>query len=374
MKILAASSITADSNYANAINFIKIADGFAKLGHEVKVVCREPRRGKVTVDELRKQFHLCERLTFVQVPSTFFFFPLNQNGSFANQVTEVSTEFKPDLSYCRNYVAPVRLAESGIPVIAESHAHPGNTQKPLMDMVRGLIKESDFIGLITISPVLKNNFISLGVPEEKIFILPDAVDNELFKRPSNFKQSERENPVVVYSGHLYDYKGIPTILSAAKLLPDVNFKLVGGHEEDVKRVSDEIRIKKLTNLSLTGHLPHSEVPQHLWNADVLLLPPSGKHPSAQWTSPVKLGEYLASGTPVVATKIPALNYWLTDKEVKFVEPDNPESLAKGIRSILENPVKNVERIRKARELAQKLSYERRCERMLRFAEINVPEH
>ena len=41
--------------------------------------------------------------------------------------------------------------------------------------------------------------------------------------------------------------------------------------------------------------------------------------SSAWTSPLKLAEYLASGSPVVATRIPALLDWITDTEVELVD-------------------------------------------------------
>ena len=42
MKVAVASSFPLDSNYASAINVVKIADGFASLGNEVILFCRNP--------------------------------------------------------------------------------------------------------------------------------------------------------------------------------------------------------------------------------------------------------------------------------------------------------------------------------------------
>ena len=56
------------------------------------------------------------------------------------------------------------------------------------------------------------------------------------------------------------------------------------------------------------------------------------------TSPVKLGEYLASGTPIVASDISALRDWLTDDDVHFVLPDDGSDLAQGILKVLNNRV------------------------------------
>lgn len=234
-------------------------------------------------------------------------------------------------------------------------------------MVRAAERSKDFRALVTIAPVLRDNFIELGVPPEKVHILADAVDLDLFNRPAGYVKESRDRPKIVYAGHLYDYKGIPTILEAARLLPKYDFALVGGHAADVERVSDHVKSNRLTNVALTGLLPLSAVPEHLWESDVLLLPPSANHPSAQWTSPVKLGEYLASGNPVVATRIPALEYWLRNDEVLFVPPDDGNALASGIRHLLENIKHAVEIANRGSRFALNLSYRKRCKKIIELA-------
>ena len=42
MKILVASAFEASSQWAHAINTVKMAQGFARLGHAVTLVCRRP--------------------------------------------------------------------------------------------------------------------------------------------------------------------------------------------------------------------------------------------------------------------------------------------------------------------------------------------
>jgi glycosyltransferase involved in cell wall biosynthesis len=93
-----------------------------------------------------------------------------------------------------------------------------------------------------------------------------------------------------------------------------------------------------------------------------------KHPSSAWTSPIKLGEYLASGTPLVATDIPALRDWITDKEAEIVSPDNVEGLAEGIRRLLHDKQRAEGLCEAGLERAQELSYERRAEAMLQRLE------
>jgi len=368
MNILVASAFQADSRFAHAINTLKMADGFARLGHQVTVVCRRPRAGRVSMTELRTDYGLSDELQVLQVRSRLLGLRLDEHRHFAFQVTRVARRLGVDFAYSRNYLAPAALSRMGIAVVAESHAHPENRSKHLAQMVNALAEEEAFRKLVTIAPILKDNFVGLGVPEHKIMVLPDAVDLALFQRPAAFSRATPgERPRVVYAGHLYDYKGIPTILDAAALMPECDFVLIGGKPEDLQRHGRVICERRLDNVELAGWLAHTQVPDRLWNADVLLLPPSAQHPSARWTSPVKLGEYLASGTPVVASRIPALEYWVDEEQVCFTLPDDGADLVAGIRRVLEDPGYAAALSRSAAAFAEGLSYQRRCRQILDVA-------
>ena len=52
MKIIVISNFPMDSNYAHAINVIKLADAFANIGHQVIIICRDPN----SKDFLKKDF------------------------------------------------------------------------------------------------------------------------------------------------------------------------------------------------------------------------------------------------------------------------------------------------------------------------------
>src|SRR5690606_23367322 len=104
---------------------------------------------------------------------------------------------------------------------------------------------------------------------------------------------------------------------------------------------------KLKNVKLYGMQPHSNVPQYLWNADLLLLTHTLQHPSAKFTSPVKLAEYFAAEVPVISAKIPSILDWLKD-EVFFYEPDNSISLVKTIQYALKEKKLCDEKVSKAK--------------------------
>lgn len=365
MRILVASAFEASSQLANAINTVKMAQGFARLGHQVTIVCRQPPEGIVSPEKLAKIYGLTEPLVWVQLPSKIFGYSINQNWRFALLALSVALQKRPNLVYARNYIFPWLTSKLRIVTVAEKHSPIETNTAPFRRLVDAT-RHPNFYLWVTISHRLANYYHSQGVPEKKLIVLSDAVDLKLFQRPDRLPASPyAENCTnVAYVGHLYDYKGIPTVLEAAAIALDVRFHFVGGLAKDIDKQQKRSQALKLHNVTFHGLKPQVEVPNFLWHADVLLLPPSQHHPSAAWTSPVKLGEYLASGTPIVATDIPALRDWLTDKEVEFVEPDNAEAMVEGIRHLL-NDLQRSEQLRRYGLVkAQELSYEQRAEAIL----------
>ena len=102
----------------------------------------------------------------------------------------------------------------------------------------------------------------------------------------------------------------------------------------------------------------------MFKADLLLLPPSGKHPSANWTSPVKLGEYLASKTPILASRIPALTNFLTDEEVFFFDADDPKNLAEMILFIKNNDKLALKKSERGYQKAITMSYDLKAKKII----------
>ena len=140
----------------------------------------------------------------------------------------------------------------------------------------------------------------------------------------------------------------------------VIFHFIGGLQEDINRQQANAAGLNLLNVTFHGLRPHSEVPPFLWHADVLLLVPTAHHPSAAWTSPMKLGEYLSSGKPVICSDIPALRNWLNSDEAHFVNPDDPKALVNAIQKILGRPDYGKSLAEKGIKKAKTLTFEKRA--------------
>ncbi len=187
-----------------------------------------------------------------------------------------------------------------------------------------------------------------GLDPKKILCRVNAVDIEQFASDMSrevarsrlgklFPQLSPEEKVVVYTGHLYGWKGVDTLVATVPYLPKtVRVVLVGGTTADVATFRERhVALIESGHISVTGHRPHVEMP--LWQkaADVLVLPNTAKEDiSKYYTSPMKLFEYMASGRPIVASDIPSIREVADDSVVMFVAADDPKALAESILRLL----------------------------------------
>ena len=352
---------------AHAINVVKTAGGFARLGCRTTLLCRLPK--DCAVDDALRSYGESQ-LEIELAPADL---PCNEDPAspeaFARWAMERLTALAPDAVYARHFHVAVAVAKQGLPTALETHAHVGDRNPALLHALGAARDAGPLDAIITISPVLADYYMASGAAADRVHIVPDGVDMALFE-PLQQDESQRcvkltRRPRIVYAGHLYRYKGVYTLLEAAALSPECDVLFVGGAPEDVHALEDAAAQGAITNARCVGMVAHAQLPEYLWSADVLVLPPSANHPSARWTSPVKLGEYLASGRPIVASRIEALERLVEPPLVHWCKPDDPADMAKTINTALRvSPAKQISHAKLRQERARAYAYPARAQRIL----------
>jgi glycosyltransferase involved in cell wall biosynthesis len=355
------SELNLGSHKAHAINVIKTAGGFVRLGNRVTLLCRGPLDQRPSSELLATYGETNLAVELDPGPAGDDEAASAATGRWA---ARRAATLGADVVYARHFHGALEARSLGLPTIMETHAHIGAI-KPVLDACLRATSGPNPLTVATISPRLRDHYIERGGQAGRIHIIPDGVDLDLFAARPSHSPFEGAGPHILYSGHLYDYKGIPTILEAAALRPRLCFHLLGGTHEDQTRIRAQVALAGLSNVTVHGDVAHAEVPQFLWNADALLLPPSGRDPSAAWTSPVKLGEYLASGPPIVASDIPGLRDWVREPAVRWFRPDDAKDLANAVDAALAETADQVSaRGEFAASLAQSFSYPNRARQLL----------
>lgn len=216
-----------------------------------------------------------------------------------------------------------------------------------------------------------------GIDRKKILIAPNGFDIEAFNRPINREEVKirltpgERRPIALYTGHFYDWKGAHIFAEAAVLLPEVNCIFIGGTEADQQKFRNLYHSS--SNVIIFGRRPYREIADYLRSADVLVHPNPGvsrekrlSHFAIYDTSPIKLFEYLASGTPIVATDLPSAREVLNQQNSFLVKPNDPKALAEGIKRALAEPALSRQLAERARDKAARFSWSERGKNIFDF--------
>jgi glycosyltransferase involved in cell wall biosynthesis len=154
------------------------------------------------------------------------------------------------------------------------------------------------------------------------------------------------SPVVVYTGNFEPYQGVDLLLAAAALATQAQFLFVGGESGEIETLRARAAASGARAV-FADKRPVSEQPAFLALADVLVSP---RVKGAN--TPFKVYTYLASGKPLVATRLPTHTQLLDDSLAALVEP-TAEGLAAGIRQVLADPAGARARAERGRALIEK---------------------
>jgi glycosyltransferase involved in cell wall biosynthesis len=153
-------------------------------------------------------------------------------------------------------------------------------------------------------------------------------------------KSEKKPPsnrfTVHFHGEYQALHGTKYILEAAKLLPDVEFRLVGGGRELEAR-KQQAKELNLTNVTFIPPVPFYQIPNFIADSSVCL-GILGETQKTRLVIPFKIYETLAMGKPIITSDTPAVRELLTHKEnIYLCQAANGPSLAQAIQDLKNDP-------------------------------------
>jgi len=351
---------------AHGIQVAKMCEAFADEGADVTLVIPR-RRTPISEDPfayygVRKNFKIKRLFTIDAVEWGRLGFLLQATTfAIAASIYAVSRD---GLFYTRDELLGAFLKVMGKRVAWEVHMGQENM------LVRYLIRSR--VPLIAITQGLKDLYASHGMPEAGILVAPDGVDIKQFNSTESRDEARRtlglplEKSMVLYTGHLYSWKGADTLAeSARELPPTVQVMFLGGTQKDIESFAR--KYGSIENVRILGKKPHAEMPVYMRAADVLVIPNSAKEDiSRLYTSPMKLFEYMASGTPIVASDLPSLREVIDESTAYFAAPDQPSDLARAVRTALENQDEARARAKNALDRVKSYAWGSRARTILSF--------
>ena len=231
-----------------------------------------------------------------------------------------------------------------------------------------LVKKMD--AAFPISEVLVDNFKKIA-PNKPLLKIPILCDFEKF----NVEGQPAEYPHFLYCGALDYREVIDFILEAYEQLPAeprMDLRLILGGEDDENHktlLADIQKMEKKDRIKVFLNVPHAKIPMHYAAASALLIPLRDTLQDAA-RFPHKIGEYIASGNPMIATNFGEVKHYFKDGENSLIAKKyEPTAFAEKMKVVLENP-EFAEKIgKKGRALGlEKFTYEMYGKPILNFLE------
>lgn len=205
-------------------------------------------------------------------------------------------------------------------------------------------KISDYV--FTITQALKDILVENGISEDKISVLPNAVDPEKFKIHAKDKSLEKElqfekKVVIGYIGSFVNYEGLDLLLEACsilyKKLGDCFRLMLVGDGEMIHSLRKSVRFLQLEDIvKFTGRVKHDQVNRYYSLIDIAPLPRKGLR-VCELVTPLKPFEAMASGKVLITSNVEALAEIVDDGVTGFVfEKDNAEDLAEKLELVITN--------------------------------------
>lgn len=200
--------------------------------------------------------------------------------------------------------------------------------------------------ILAITEYLRNELSKKKIDTNKVYIVPNGVDLELFD-PSKYDQNDIKqlrdsfgaSKLAVFSGSLQDLDIIiDSATQVVKAVKDAKYVIIGDHRDPSHSKTlweEKVKRKGLNqHFEFLGKKPREEIPKYLMCADICLdsFPDEPYYAAAH---PVKLLEYGACEKPVVATRVSE-----TEKIVKhgtfgfLANPNNPSEFAQHVVTLL----------------------------------------
>ncbi len=389
------------SQWAHSINTIKHAQGFLKLGLETEIFTIEgilETIFKLKIKDIQRFYDISEDLRISYYKDNFFYYYkdipfltrflkkikllLPILSSFNNPEKKISNyclNHGFNLSYCRTYRTAYYNILKDLPTIIEMHSPYLND--PEMQKLLTLSRKKNFLGIVTISNILKEKIINKRVPDKKVLVLDGAVDLSRFELIKDSKYQIRkklklpsDKKIILYAGSLRKERGIDLIIKSSHELKNKEyyFIIIGGKKKQINYWTNFMKKKNIrSNFYFLGYKQNSLIPLYLKSADILLAPYSTNCLTVKWMSPIKIFEYMASGVPIIASDVKRMKEICSKDECIFFKADNHIDLTRKIEYLIQNENLQKSIVKNSLNEVKNHSYERRCKKILETFSPNL---
>mgnify|MGYP006431415033 CR=1 FL=1 len=291
---------------ANSVHAMKMCAALAGLGHDVTLIGERHADTSTTLDAhaICAYYNVAPDFEIVLQPRI-----LKSKFITALVMALRALWRRPDCVHGRHVEACLLTALLGKTTGLEMHQLPKTPRKN-----RIVLFLADKLGTIPFVVVnchaLRDDMVRhRPALKDHIITAHNGADPPAACRQARLRPEDRIH--AGYVGQLYPGKGMEAISELAAMCPDIIFDIVGGRDADIAYWQDKAGACR--NIVFHGFQQQSQLPAFTARFDIVLAPYqpvtygyANKQNIAQWTSPMKIFEYMAAGKAIVASDLPVL--------------------------------------------------------------------
>lgn len=194
--------------------------------------------------------------------------------------------------------------------------------------------------IIVVNRVIRHEIVAEGVDNQKIAVIPNGVDRRFLS--SDLHRSERrralgirdDEVIVGFVGSFQPFHRLDQLLDAFAELQTATptrLMLVGDGENLAATREHATRVGIADRVIFTGRVPHDEVPSYVAAFDIATMPPT-----AAYTDPMKLYEYLAAGRATLAPRQLGVLEIVDETRCVLFDPGSESSMTAALQQLVDD--------------------------------------
>ncbi|HEY6907490.1 MAG TPA: glycosyltransferase family 4 protein [Ignavibacteriaceae bacterium] len=366
------------------------AEALDAAGYKVDIICRHSgiqkkveEFGNVTAHRIMKAQRKDTMIRYL-LSSTLFLvlaFVKIQTLAFHRKYRFIQVHNMPDYLIFAAIVQKIL----GVPLLLDIHdltvelfeeKWPEEKHKLLKKIVRFGEKISCRVAnkVITVSETCGQRLIARGVPAEKITLVFNSADEEIFKYRNREFPKLTAGVKLLYHGTISPRFGIHYAIEAMK---EINKKIPGsvlllygryeiGYREYLEKITNELQLTECVEFN--GLIPREKIPEIIYKSDVGIIP----YPNTDYMNlalPTKAFEYISSGLPVIISRLNDFSLLFPENSVQYIDNVSSQEIAEAVFYLSNNPDIRKNQVENALKKLQFISGEMMKQRYLNLVSL-----
>jgi glycosyltransferase involved in cell wall biosynthesis len=363
------------------------AESLRDAGHEVHVICLR-QTGSARTDEIDGvRLHALplsrvrgSKLRYVVDYLAFFLATIALMAVLQRRyrfgVVQVNT--MPDFLVLCSWPAKlmgakvIAFMKEPTPELGEMKLGPGPWPRVLVWIEQAVLRYADLS--ITVTEDLKQAYVRRGADADRIRVVLNGPGAAQFPGaatdpgvvPGREPGGDGSFTLLCH-GAVEDRYGHDVVLRAVARarteLPGLRFRVTGEGPrlEGLRELTRQLDLED--HVELLGWVSLEDLSEELRSADVGVVAQRSS-PYSNLVHTNKMYEYILFGKPVIATRLDSISSYFPPDSIRYVEPDDVESMAEAIIELARRPERREELVRNARALYEEYRWERQAELLI----------